>query len=300
MSDKVLVIKADVKNNASMQEPVPEGNTQGLTGAGGGAFLNVSADRRDLGAKQPKVLQNRNQGQPILDDNGKIQYDERNNQILDRDAYVNNPNAGQNKYNKLQRYGGAALRGISALGAGIGALSRFSGSDEDALTAASSGAQDAYTTYGTTAGVERALIPRFDGTSDPSKTRLSQQFNSQVAVKPELDNKLMGQDKQMGYRGLPTAPNLANSTVDPNANAATTTTTVKPSEKHSMVVAGTAEPPNSVKVVKPEEILDNIDVGAMQRAQELRTGKKTNSTDGEDEKYGYGKNDPNINGIPGF
>ena len=143
----------------------------------------------------------------------------------------------KNRYNNVQRYGGAALRaGLGAL-SGVSALSRFSGSDEDAVSAAGGLAQDAYTTYGTTAGAERAIIGR----------------GKEPEPEPTFDNKLMGRDKPITSH-IPPAPDLEaqnNANIQAQNNA-------KTNQKAGSTVVGVAD--------NPQKILDSIDTEAMERA----------------------------------
>jgi len=293
MSDKVLVRKQNETPPPDAYinpENTGQGNTVGMSSGGQGAFLNVDPNRRDLTGKQPNVLENRGYGQPILDANGQIQYDAKGKQILDNDRYVNNPNAGKNKYNNFQRIGGAGIRSLSALGAGIGALSRFSGSEEDAVSASLGAGQDAYTTYGTTAGVERALIPDYDKTGNQSSQRLLEQVGSSQQPKEEslpsapdvavLDAQNDTNRKLMAQKPMEKRPVVADSTMRGIDNLL---------DKPSMEGAVPAEPPNPVKVVDSNQQISS------ERAR--FTGEEP--TD-KQEKYGYGKNDPNVKSAPGF
>ena len=187
----------------------------------------------------------------------------------------------KNRYNNVQRYGGAALRaGLGAL-SGVSALSRFSGSDEDAVSAAGGLAQDAYTTYGTTAGAERAIIGRGKEPEKPKEgaAKLNLPSAPDVAVLDAQNNantKLMGGDNPMDKR-----PVLSGSTMQDIDNLL---------NEPSMQTAVPAKAPNPVKVVDSNQQISS--------ERTKLTGEKP--TGEEDEKYGYGKNDPNINGIPGF
>ncbi len=129
----------------------------------------------------------------------------------------NRPNLAN--YSKPKRYAGTALRGALAGLSGISALSRFSGSDEDAVSAAGNLAQDAYTTYGTTAGAERAILG-----PEPEKPK-------EVGVAQSTVN----DDNEIDYMGMPVNRDKASSTVKP--------------VEHSMEEAAPAEAANPVKVV---------------------------------------------------
>lgn len=143
----------------------------------------------------------------------------------------------KNRYNAVQRYGGAALRGALAGLSGISALSRFSGSDEDAVSAAGNLAQDAYTTYGTTAGAERAILGR----------------GKEPEPEPTFDNKLMGRDKPITSH-IPPAPDLE---AQNNANIQ--------AQKAGSTVVGVQD--------NPQKLLDSIDTERMERAKKLKTGQ---------------------------
>ena len=186
----------------------------------------------------------------------------------------------KNRYSNAQRYGGAALRaGLGAL-SGVSALSRFSGSDEDAVSAAGTLAQDAYTTYGTTAGAERAIIGRGKEPEKPKEgaAKLNLPSAPDVAVLDAQNNtntelmaqKLMEMEKK---------PFLSSSTVEGIDNLLN-----QPPMQVSAPTSITPKTEDLVEVVTPERV--------------KFTGEKI--TDEEDGKYGYGKNDPNIQRIHGF
>ena len=148
----------------------------------------------------------------------------------------------KNRYNAVQRYGGAALRGALAGLSGISALSRFSGSDEDAVSAAGNLAQDAYTTYGTTAGAERAILGRG---KEP-----------EPEPEPTFDNKLMGRDKPITSH-IPSAPDLQ---AQNNANIQAQNN-VNTNQKAGSTVVGVED--------NPQKILDSIDTEEMERRKAL-------------------------------
>jgi len=174
-------------------------------------------------------------------------------------------NLSDPRYTGAQRFAGRALRGLSALGAGIGAASRFSGSEEDAISASLGAGQDAYTTYGTTAGVERALIPGLPPKPEEPKEKPVPSAPD-VAV---LDAQNNANTKLMLEKPMEKKPVVADSTmrgIDDLLN------------KPSMEEAVPAQPVNPVKVVDSNQQISS------ERAR--LTGEKPTDKQG---KYEYGE-----------